>query len=423
MFKISDLRSNLLSGLLVSFIALPLCLAIATASGFPVLSGLLTAIIGGLVVSHLSGSYITINGPAAGMIVVILDSVERLGGGDNILGYKMTLAAIVIASILQIITGCTKLPAMMRKFPEVIIRGMMVSIGLIVIIKQIFIVCSFKMPKHSILGLITDIPQSLAGMQIETFIIGLSVICSIIFWNRKVKSGFLSKIPVYLLVIVLASIAAFAFNISSQHHYLMQSFAQQSSNLFVSLPGSLLSAFQLPAFTNLLTLNFLLSVLTIFAVGSLETILSTIAADKLDPQKRSADLKKDLRAVGFGNFLCGMLGALPMIAEIVRSSANVKYGATNKWSNFFHGLFLLIFITLFASFMEYVPLCALGAMLILVGINLINVKLIKQMYKEWKPSLVVILSVVVFTLWIDLLVGILSGLMVYLLFKKLRYLK
>ena len=423
MFKISDLRNNLLSGLLVSFIALPLCLAIATASGFPVLSGLLTAIIGGLVVSHLSGSHITINGPAAGMIVVVLDSVERLGGGDNILGYKMTLAAIVIASILQIITGCTKLPAMMRKFPEVIIRGMMVSIGLIVIIKQIFIVCSFKMPKHSILGLITDIPQSLAGMQIETFIIGLSVICSIIFWNRKVKSGFLSKIPVYLLVIVLASIAAFAFNISSQHHYLMQSFAQQSSNLFVSLPGSLLSAFQLPAFTNLLTLNFLLSVLTIFAVGSLETILSTIAADKLDPQKRSADLKKDLRAVGFGNFLCGMLGALPMIAEIVRSSANVKYGATNKWSNFFHGLFLLIFITLFASLMGYVPLCALGAMLILVGINLINVKLIKQMYKEWKPSLVVILSVVVFTLWIDLLVGILSGLMVYLLFKKLRYLK
>ena len=294
MFKISDLRNNLLSGLLVSFIALPLCLAIATASGFPVLSGLLTAIIGGLVVSHLSGSHITINGPAAGMIVVVLDSVERLGGGDNILGYKMTLAAIVIASILQIITGCTKLPAMMRKFPEVIIRGMMVSIGLIVIIKQIFIVCSFKMPKHSILGLITDIPQALAGMQIETFIIGLSVICFIIFWNRKVKSGFLSKIPVYLLVIVLASIAAFAFNISSQHHYLMQSFAQQSSNLFVSLPGSLLSAFQLPAFTNLLTLNFLLSVLTIFAVGSLETILSTIAADKLDPQKRSADLKKDL---------------------------------------------------------------------------------------------------------------------------------
>ena len=423
MFKISDLRSNLLSGLLVSFIALPLCLAIATASGFPVLSGLLTAIIGGLVVSHLSGSYITINGPAAGMIVVVLDSVERLGGGDNILGYKMTLAAIVIASILQIITGCTKLPAMMRKFPEVIIRGMMVSIGLIVIIKQIFIVCSFKMPKHSILGLITDIPQALAGMQIETFIIGLSVICSIIFWNRKVKSGFLSKIPVYLLVIVLASIAAFAFNISSQHHYLMQSFAQQSSNLFVSLPGSLLSAFQLPAFTNLLTLNFLLSVLTIFAVGSLETTLSTIAADKLDPQKRSADLKKDLRAVGFGNFLCGMLGALPMIAEIVRSSANVKYGATNKWSNFFHGLFLLIFITLFASLMGYVPLCALGAMLILVGINLINVKLIKQMYKEWKPSLVVILSVVVFTLWIDLLVGILTGLVVYLLFKKIMNLK
>ena len=148
MLKIEDFRKNALSGLLVSFIALPLCLAISIASGFPILAGFITAIIGGMLVSQISGSHVTINGPAAGMIVVILDSVERLGGGDVIAGYKLTLGAIVVASILQIATSFTKIPTLMRKFPEEVIRGMMVAIGSIVILKQIFTMCSYQMPKH-----------------------------------------------------------------------------------------------------------------------------------------------------------------------------------------------------------------------------------------------------------------------------------
>lgn len=419
MSEVHALRHNILSGLLVSFIALPLCLAIAVASGFPILSGLLTAIIGGLLVSHLSGSHVTINGPAAGMIVVILDSVERLGGGDAILGYKLTLAAIVIASLLQIITSFTKIPNMMRKFPEEVIRGMMVAIGVIVILKQIFIVCSYQMPKHKMLELVTDIPLALAGMQMETFAIGVFVIAFIVLWGRVVKSGFFAKIPVYLLVIIVASILAFAFNISSHHHYLISSFAHQSSNLFVNLPSSMLDAFEFPSFEHITSFNFMLSTLMIFAVGSIETILSAIAVDKLDHQKRHSDLQKDLRGVGIGNFACGLIGGLPMIAEIVRSSANIKYGATNKWSNFFHGLFLLIFIVFLSKFIGFIPLCVLGAMLILIGWNLINIKLIKKMYNEWKPSVLVIFSVVFFTLWIDLLVGILSGIVLYFVFKKL----
>ena len=134
------LRQNITSGFLVSFIALPLCLAISTASGFPIISGIITAIVGGILVSQLSGSNLTINGPAAGMIVVILDSVERLGGENLVNGYKLTLGAIIIASILQIITSFTKAPEMMKKFPESVIRGMMVAIGSIVILKQILLV-------------------------------------------------------------------------------------------------------------------------------------------------------------------------------------------------------------------------------------------------------------------------------------------
>ncbi len=421
MLKVEDLRKNALSGLLVSFIALPLCLAISIASGFPILAGFITAIIGGLLVSHLSGSHVTINGPAAGMIVVILDSVERLGGGDVIMGYKLTLGAIVVASILQIATSFTKIPTLMRKFPEEVIRGMMVAIGSIVILKQIFTVCSYQMPKHKMLQLITDIPLALGGMQVETFAIGIFVIAFIIFWGRLVKSGFLAKIPVYLLVIVIASILAFAFNIAGNHHYLFSSFAHQSSHLFVELPSSILKAFALPSFDGLTSKNFIISIAMIFAVGSIETILSAIAVDKLDIQKRRTNLQKDLRGVGIGNLICGAIGGLPMIAEIVRSSANIKYGATNKWANFFHGLFLLVFIVFLTKLIGFIPLCVLAAMLMLIGWNLINIKLIKQMYAQWKPSILVIASVVFFTLWIDLLVGIISGLIVYFAFKKLVF--
>jgi len=148
-----QIKQNLTSGFLVSFIALPLCIAIASASEFPVLSGIITAIIGGILVSQISGSHLTINGPAAGMIVVIIDAVEKLGNGDLVLGYKYTLSAIVCASLLQIAISFTKFPNLMRKFPETIIRGMMMAIGLIVITKQIFVLNGFKPVPVNIINL------------------------------------------------------------------------------------------------------------------------------------------------------------------------------------------------------------------------------------------------------------------------------
>lgn len=415
-----DFRRNIISGLLVSFIALPLCLAIATASGFPILSGILTAIIGGIIVSQIGGSFVTINGPAAGMIVVIIDSIERLGQDNAIFGYKCTLAAIMVAASLQIATSFTKLPEMMRKFPEVIMRGMIASIGIIVILKQIFVVLGYKTPHDSMIRLFIDIPYAVFGAQLETVAISIFVILFIMIWNKKVKSGFAATIPVYLVVIVTGSILTFLLKIETNPHYLMESFSVKPASLFVVLPHSISEAFALPIFDKLFTREFALSVFTIYAVGSLEAILSVISVDKLDPQKRTSNLKKDLRGIGIGNLICGACGALPMIAEIVRSSANIKYGATNKWSNFFHGVFLLIFVTVLSKFIAFIPLCVLAAMLILIGWNLINTKLIHDMYKEWKPSILVILSIVALTVWIDLLAGIAAGIGVYLLFKAAR---
>ncbi len=414
MFKITDLNKNLVSGLLVSFIALPLCIAISIASGFPVLSGIITAIIGGVLVSQISGSNVTINGPAAGMIVVILDSVQKLGNGDSILGYKLTLGAIVVASALQIATSFTSLPNLMRKFPEVVIRGMMCAIGLIVILKQVFTMFGYKIPKDGMIKLITDVPQAFLGMQLETFFIGIFTIFFIILWNKKIaKIPTFSKIPVYLIVIIFGSVLGHVMNISENKHFLIQSYSSTPSSLFLALPDSILDAFSFPKFQSIASWNFILSVLTIFAVGSIETTLSAIAVDKMDPQKRNTNLQKDLRGVAIGNAICGFVGALPMIAEVVRSSANIKYGATNKSSNFFHGLFILIMVGLLGFMLHLIPMCVLAAMLILIGWNLINVKLVKDMCCEYKLNLPIILSVVFFTLYIDLLVGITSGLIIY----------
>ena len=216
-----NLKQNVVSGLSVSLIALPLCLAIANASNFPILTGIITAIIGGLLVSRISGSFLAINGPAAGMIVIVLDCVERLGKGDVMLGYKATLGAIVVAAILQIITGFTKLPNLMRKFPEEVIRGMMVAIGGIIIIKQAFIIFAYQPPKHSLVQLILDLPKAFLGMKIEVFAISIGVVAFIIFWQKKVKCGFFSKIPVYLLTILLFSVLAFFLDINNNNHYLI----------------------------------------------------------------------------------------------------------------------------------------------------------------------------------------------------------
>ncbi len=414
-----NIKQNVVSGLSVSLIALPLCLAIANASNFPILAGIITAIIGGLLVSRISGSFLAINGPAAGMIVIVLDCVERLGNGDVSLGYKSTLAAIMVAAILQIITGFTKLPNLMRKFPEEVIRGMMAAIGAIIIIKQAFIIFAYQPPKHNLVQLILELPKAFLGMKLEVFAISVASILFILWWQKKVKHNLLSKIPVYLLTICVFSILAFFLDINNSNHYLLNSFASPAKSLFVNIPYSFLSAFSLPNFAQLFSFNFFISVFAIYAVGSIETVLSAIAVDKLDPQNRTTNLQQDLKAIGFGNFLCGAVGGLPMITEIVRSSANIKYKATNSWSNFFHGLFLLLMILFFVNLINFIPLCILGAILIMIGVNLINFPLIKHMHQKSKNSLWVMLSVVIFTIATDLLIGVFSGLLMQIVLQKI----
>ncbi|MGD9657806.1 MAG: SulP family inorganic anion transporter, partial [Methylocystis sp.] len=327
-------RADILSGFLVFLIALPLCLGISMASGFPPQAGIITAVVGGLLVSRFNGSFVTITGPAAGLIVVILDSVQDLGGGDAKAGYHYTLAAIVCASVIQTLMGLMKAGKMSAFFPSSAVHGMLAAIGIIIMAKQIHVMLGVKPNAQSLFATIGAIPTSLRDMNPEVAIIGGLGLLILIAWSI-VKSRRLRMIPAPIIVVIVGMALAQYFDLDDEHIYLFlpeYPFLPHHEftigpKFLVSIPQNFLSGFAFPDFSLIGSALFWQQVVAICLVGSLESLLSAAAVDKLDPYKRTSDLNRDIAAVGVGNILCGLIGGMPMIAEIVRSSANVNNGA------------------------------------------------------------------------------------------------
>ena len=347
-------RSDLLAGFLVFLIALPLCLGIALASGFPPAAGIITAVVGGLIVSRLNGSYVTINGPAAGLIVVILNSVQVLGEGDPIAGYHYTLAAIMLAGALQFLMGVNRLGQWSTLVPSAVVHGMLAAIGIIILAKQSHVLLGVTPNTDSIITALIQIPQSLFHPQPQIALIGLTGLGVLIVWPL-LKQPTLKLIPAPIMVLVTGMLLGQFFGLQHEHLHPFLSSAEIvaghehliAPQYLVDLPDQVSAFFALPDFAKMTSLTFWEAVLSICLVGSLETLLSANAVDKLDPYKRQSDLDQELTAVGLGNMIVGFIGGLPMIAEIVRSSANINNGAKTAWANFFHGLILAVFVVFF----------------------------------------------------------------------------
>lgn len=423
-------RSDLLSGFLVFLIALPLCLGIAMASGFPPMGGIITAIIGGLVVSRLNGSFVTINGPAAGLIVVIVDAVTELGQGDPMAGYHYTLAAIVIASVLQTLLGVFKAGKLSAFFPASVVHGMLAAIGIIIMAKQIHTLLGVKPAAKTLLGTIAEIPHSIMELNPEIAFIGLMGLVLLIIWSL-IKNPTLKMIPAPLLVVLMGLALERYFDLDHIHKY---AFLPDTEFLphhefsigpafLVSVPEHFLAGFSLPDFGKIADLEFWEAVVAIWLVGSLESLLSATAVDKLDPYKRTSNLNRDLTAVGIGNMISGMIGGLPMIAEIVRSSANVNNGAKTAWANFFHGAFLLIFVALFPMLIHEIPLASLAALLVFTGFRLASPKEFAKTMEIGMDNFVLFIVTIIGILATDLLVGVLIGIVVKLLIHLYRGVK
>lgn len=411
MFK--TLKNDLPASVVVFFVALPLCLGIALASGAPLFSGLIAGIIGGTIVGALSGSKIGVSGPAAGLAAIVLTAIGTLGGYENF------LVAVVLGGVIQLIFGFLKAGIIGYYFPSSVIKGMLTGIGIIIILKQIphffgydaepegadsFLESSGENTFSAILHIFDN-------LIIGSMVVGFIALGILLLWsNVLVKKGKFFEIIQGPLVAVVVGIIFYLVTQSNE------SLAIANSHLVsVPVPDSLdsfIGQFSFPNFAAITNPEVWVVAFTIALVASLETLLCVEATDKLDPDKNVTPTNRELLAQGTGNILSGLVGGLPITQVIVRSSANIQSGGKSKMSAIIHGLLLLISVILIPSLLNKIPLSVLAAILLIVGYKLAKPALFVNMYKlGWKQSVPYFVTVIgiVFT---DLLVGIGLGLAV-----------
>jgi MFS superfamily sulfate permease-like transporter len=392
-FSKKYLKDDLPAGLVVFLVALPLCLGIALASGAPLFAGIISGIVGGIVVAFLSGSALSVSGPAAGLTVIVLNGITELGS------YETFLFAVVLAGMIQIALGYLKAGVIGYYFPSSVIKGMLAAIGIILILKQAPVA----------IGYMKD-----AGVQyqIGSIIIALISISIILIWDLPglKKFTFFKFIPGALIAVILGVILNNAFAIYKPEWVL-------DASQLVKLPkaenvNEFVNQFTLPDFTQFSNYKVYVLAVTIAIIASLESLLSTEAADKLDPFKRVTPTNKELKAQGVGNIISGLIGGLPMTAVIVRTSANVNAGGKTKLSTIVHGILLLVSVAFFVSYLNQIPLPCLAAVLLVVGYKLAKVSLFKEMYKLGWEQFVPFIVTIVAIQFSDLLKGITLGMLV-----------
>lgn len=414
-------RKDALSGFIVFLIALPLSLGIAMASGVPPMSGVIAAVVGGILVSRFNGSHVTINGPAAGLIVVIVGAVESLGNGDPMAGYRSMLAAVVISGGLLFLLGRLKAGRLGDFFPASAVHGMLAAIGIIILAKQAHVALGVKPEGKEPLELLAEIPHSLMNWNPEVAIIGAASLLIMIVLPL-IKNNYIKMIPAPMVVVLLGMGLAHYFDLEHEHKYLFLDGHEYTlgPKFLVTLPDRVLDGIVLPDFSKTLSYPFLMAVISITLVQGIESLLSAKAVDKLDPWKRQSDLNKDLSAVGAGSAISGMIGGLPMIAEIVRSSANINNGGRTGWANFFHGVFLLVFVVAFPTLIHSIPLAALAAILMYTGYKLAAPQHFKHTLQIGSEQLAIFTTTLIITLATDLIIGVFSGILLKMIIHLFR---
>lgn len=403
-------KEDLSSGFLVFLIALPLCLGIAMASGFPPVAGILTAIVGGIVGTLLGSARLTIKGPAAGLIVIVLGAVTELADpGNPSAGYRRALAVGVVAAVLQLGLALARAGSLGDAFPPSVVHGMLAAIGVIIVSKQAHTLMGVKPVGKEPFELLSEIPDSFANLNPEIFVIGV-VSLLVLFGVPRLPFKGIKKVPAPMVVVLIAIALEHLFDLEHQHSYSWHghNYAVGPTYL-VTLPGQLLNAIAFPDFSQIGSATSIKYVVMFTLVGSIESLLSAKAVDHLDPQHRHQNLTRDLFATGLANLLAAGIGGLPMISEIVRSSANISAGARTRMANFFHGVFLLLFVVLLPTLLHQIPLAALGAMLIYTGLRLASPREFVKTFRIGADQLAVFLTTLIVTLASDLLLGVAAG--------------
>jgi len=409
----ANVKADVLSGFLVFLIALPLCLGIALACGYPAISGIFTAIIGGVLATFFSNSELTIKGPAAGLIVIAIGCVTEFGftGGNpaaDYQAYRLALGVGVAAGIIQILFGVFRAGILGEFFPTAAIHGLLAAIGIIIIAKQFPIMMGLS-SEGTPLELLANIPTFVMEMNPKIGLIGI-VSLLILSGYTLIKNPKLKVVPAPMIVLFVAVPMGLFFNLEEEGIYIFndQTYALRAEFL-VNVPDNMFSALTFPDFSGLTTSIGIKYVIMFALIGSLESLLSAKAIDEIDPWKRKTNMDRDMLAVGIGNTLAAFVGGLPMISEIVRSKANIDNGARTRFANMFHGLFLLVFVALIPGLINQIPLAALGALLVFTGFRLASPLEFVQVYHLGKDQFIIFVSTIIGVLATDLLMGIAIG--------------
>jgi MFS superfamily sulfate permease-like transporter len=413
-------KDDLSASLVVFLVALPLCLGLGLAStgrSDLIFSGIIAGMVGGIVVGALSGSALGVSGPAAGLVVIVLGALEKLGS------FEVLLLAIFIAGAIQVLAGFLKAGIIGHYFPSAVIKGMLAAIGLTLILKEIphvlgydkDFIGDFALDQTDGHNTFSELYYAFEYLSPGAVVISITSI--VLLWvfdtpfNRKIS--LFRFIPGPLIVVVAGVLLNYLFSIlypdlALAGEHLVQLPIASSFNSFIGF-------FRLPSFEAFQNPQVYVVGLTIAIVASVETLLSVEATDKLDPQRRNTPTDRELKAQGVGNMVSALIGGLPITQVIVRSSANINAGAKTKFSTIFHGVILLLSVILFPAVLNHIPLATLGSILLMVGYKLSKISLYKTMYKLGWDQSIPFIATIIGVLATDLLMGIGIG-MVFSIF-------
>ncbi len=403
---LKEWRYDIVAGLMVSLTSLPFSLAIAIASGAPPIAGLMSAIIAGLIFPLLGGAYVTISGPAAGLAPALFATMYALGHKNLETGYPLLLAVICMVGAIQVVLSLLGAAKLSAAFPVAVVEGMLASIGLIIIAKELphFVGHDFK--SHAFFGIIREVPEELRVMDPKSF--GLGIICLVLMFvlsMEKVRKRL--HMPAPLTVVVVGIILGKVLGIDAHH--------------MISIPGNILKhGIVFPDFRGLfgdpsLIGVMITGVLTLVLIDGVESLATIKAIDKVDPFRRKSDPDRTLLAMGISNMCSSLGGGLTIIPGGVKSKLCIVSGGRTLWANFYNALFLIAFLFIGKDLINLIPYSALAAILIFTGYRMCEPKLWFHIAHIGPEQLLMYVVTIAFTLWHDLLIGIFAGMVVKLL--------
>ena len=406
---VENFQSDLIAAISVSLIALPLSLGIALAAGAPAMSGILSAVVGGVVTTFFRGGHISINGPAKGVIAVILLGITLMDDGSG-QAFNYVLGAIVVSGAIQTLLGLLKLGRLADIFHSSVILGILAAIGIIIFAKQIHVALGTHSESSNIVQNLIDAVLLIPEANPFVVLISLTGLIILLF-HSKISFRLFQFFPAPIWVIALSIPFVYLFNFfDAQTLTFFGKSYDVGPSLLLEIPENIMDSILFPNFSMINTLEFWTTVFSLLIITSIESLAIAKAVDKIDPYKRKTDLNKDLTGIGLSTVAAGFVGGLPIIAVIIRSTVNIHNGAKTKWSNLYQGILLLVLIVVLGPLMRQVPLCAFAILLVFTGFKLASPGVFKQVYDHGPEQLIFFIFTMVLTLYTNLLVGLVGGL-------------